>query len=286
MANNRRLLRVVVVGTYSGGRSFPDGSGPSVGSFLMASSSYVACTALYGFFPGNSCFLGLGAFPREMFFLSAVVRFLRVCSSGKSVWLSLCKFESSADVEVHRVSRSCRDYSVQLDRQRRPRSSWRVSRASGVLTHRMYSHFRRTYAPLVLTRLALRGFVVLAVSVTPGVLSSRSSHTPCVCSLSSRYPSRPACSRRGLLTRLAWARCPRGIRHTRRALVAVFSHALRGLVVFAVSITPGVLSSRSSPSGKKNSYPRSCYVWCVWCVDRRSGCQIPWLGLHRVFQSW
>jgi len=80
--------------------------------------------------------------------------------------------------------------------------------------------------------------------------------------------------------------CPRGIRHTRRALVAVFSHALRGLVVFAVSITPGVLSSRSSPSGKKNSYPRSCYVWCVWCVDRRSGCQIPWLGLHRVFQSW
>jgi len=37
---------------------------------------------------------------------------------------------------------------------------------------------------------------------------------------------------------------------------------------------------------KKNSYPRSCYVWCVRCVDRRSGCQISWLGLHCVFQSW
>jgi len=78
---------------------------------------------------------------------------------------------------------------------------------------------------------ALRGLVVLAVSVRPGVVSSRSSHMPYMGSLVSWYPSRPAWSRRGLLTRLAWARCSRGIRHTLRGLVAVFSHALRGLVV-------------------------------------------------------
>ena len=73
--------------------------------------------------------------------------------------------------------------------------------------------------------------VVLAVSVTPGVVSSRSSHTPCVGSLFSRYPSHLAWSRRGLLTRLAWACCSRGIHHTWHGLVAVFSHALRGLIV-------------------------------------------------------
>jgi len=109
------------------------------------------------------------------------------------------------------------------------------SHSSGVLTRRSYSHFWRTHAPLF----------VLAVSVTPGVVSSRSSHTPCVGSLFSRYPSRPAWSRRGRLTCLAWARCSRGICHARRGLVAVLSHALRGLVVLAVSIMPGVVSSRS-----------------------------------------
>ena len=82
---------------------------------------------------------------------------------------------------------------------------------SGVLTHRSYSHFRRTHEPLV----------VLTVSVTPSMVSSRSSHTPCVGLLFSRYPSSPAWSRRGPLTRLAWARCSRGIRHGRRGLVAV-----------------------------------------------------------------
>ena len=85
---------------------------------------------------------------------------------------------------------------------------------SGVFTRRSYSHFRRTHAPLV----------VLAVSVTPGVVSSRSSHTPCEGSLFSRYPSHPAWSRRGLFTRLTWARCSRGIHHARRGLVAVLSH--------------------------------------------------------------
>jgi len=106
-------------------------------------------------------------------------------------------------------------------------------------------HFRRTHAPLVLTlpaysrvacthtpcvgslfSHALRGLVVLAISVTPGVVSSRSSLTPCVGSLFSH-------ALRGfvVVTRLAWARCARGIRHARRGLVAVFPHALRGLVV-------------------------------------------------------
>jgi len=41
----------------------------------------------------------------------------------------------------------------------------------------------------------------------------------------SRYPSHPAWSRRGPLTRLAWARCSRGIRHAWLGLVAIISHA-------------------------------------------------------------
>jgi len=52
---------------------------------------------------------------------------------------------------------------------------------------------------------------------TCGVLTCRS--------LLSRYPSRPAWSHRGLLTHLAWVRCSRSIRHARRGLVAVISHA-------------------------------------------------------------
>jgi len=76
--------------------------------------------------------------------------------------------------------------------------------AHGVLlTLPAYSHFGRPHTPL-------RGLVVLAVSVTPGVVS-----------LFLRYPSRPAWSLRGS------------------------SHTpLRGLVVLAVSVTPGVVSSR------------------------------------------
>ena len=131
-----------------------------------------------------------------------------------------------------------------------------------------YSHYRRTHTSVVLTRLCvgslfsrypsrpawslrgsshtpLRELVVLAVSVTPGVVSSRlflhafawarcSRGIPharrglfaalisrlCVGSLFSRYPSRPAWSRRGPLTRLAWACCSRGIRHAWRGLFA------------------------------------------------------------------
>ena len=132
-----------------------------------------------------------------------------------------------------------------------------------------YSHYRRTHTSVVLTRLyvgslflrypsrpawslrgsshtPLRGLVVLAVSVTPGVVSSqRFSHA------------------------FAWACCSRGIRHARHDLFAALltclsmgsllsrypsrpawslrgsSHTpLRGLVVLTVSITPGVVSSR------------------------------------------
>jgi len=147
---------------------------------------------------------------------------------------------------------------VQLDRQRRLRSSGRVPFAFPA-----YSHFRRSYVPLVLTlptylradrtytssvltrylySHSLRGFVVLAVSIKPGVILSQSSHTPCVGSLSSQYPSRRVCTSSrlyshalydpvGLLTRLAWAHCSHGIHHTRRGHVAVFSHALYGIGV-------------------------------------------------------
>jgi len=77
----------------------------------------------------------------------------------------------------------------------------------------------------------LRGLDVPAVSITPGMVSSRSSHMPCVGSFFSRYWSRLAWFRRSLLKCLAWARCSRGIRHAWCGLVAIFSHALHGFVV-------------------------------------------------------
>ena len=119
---------------------------------------------------------------------------------------------------------------------------------SGVLTRRSYSHFRRTYVPLVhthpaylcaarthtsgvLTRRsyshALRGFVVLRVSVMPGVLSSRSSYMPSVGFVSSWYPSRPVCSHRSFVKRLAWARCTHGIHHAWLALVGLLTRLAR-----------------------------------------------------------
>jgi len=112
--------------------------------------------------------------------------------------------------------------------------------AHGVLLKLLaYSHFSRPHTPL-------RGLVVLAVSITPGVVSSRLfSHA------------------------FAWARCSLGIRHARCGLFAALltrlcmgslfsrypsrtawslrgsSHTpLQGLVVLAVSVTPGVVSSR------------------------------------------
>jgi len=140
------------------------------------------------------------------------------------------------------VSRSCFDFSVSLDRQRRP----------GLQREQSYSHFRRTHTPYV--SLVFSWYPSHPVwslhgsSHTPcvGSLFSRylshpvwslrgSSHTPCVGSLFSRYLSRPAWSfggsshmpyvgslfswychaRRGLfaglLTRLACTCCSRGV---------------------------------------------------------------------------
>jgi len=97
------------------------------------------------------------------------------------------------------LSRSYLDYSVRLDRQRRL-SVFRAgttTHTSGALTLPAYSHAAHT-------------------------------HTPCMGSLSSWYPSRPACS----------SLC--SYSHALHGLV-VFSYALHGLVVLVVSVTPGVL---------------------------------------------
>jgi len=102
------------------------------------------------------------------------------------------------------------------------------------------SRFRRTYAPLILTLLEY--------------LRTAPTHTPCMGSLSSRYPSCPVCSCRGLLTCLACPRCPHGICHAWHAIVAVFSHALHGLVVLPVSIMSGVLLSLSSHTSCVGSF--------------------------------
>jgi len=93
-----------------------------------------------------------------------------------------------------------------------------------VLRAGLWSHFRRTHAPLIVTLPAYsRAPRHLAVSVTPGVVSSLSSHMPFVGSLFSRYLFRLAWSRRDLLTRLCV-----------------------GSLFFAVFVTPGMVSSRSS----------------------------------------
>jgi len=104
--------------------------------------------------------------------------------------------------ETNPLSRSCLDFSVGLGRQRRLGF---VARAV-LLTLPAYSHFRRTYTLFVdsLFLHALRGLVVLAVSVTPGVVSSRL-FSDALCGFV-------------VLTRLAWARCSRSIRHARRGL--------------------------------------------------------------------
>jgi len=106
--------------------------------------------------------------------------------------------------------------------------------------------------PLVVTLTAYSGATRrLPVSVTPGVVSSRSSHTPCVGSLFSWYPSHLACSHRDLLTCLCV-----------------------GSLFFAVFITPGVVSSRSSHTPFVGSlfsrYP-SRLAWPC-CSYRGGGC--------------
>jgi len=113
------------------------------------------------------------------------------------------------------VSRSCLDFSICLDRQRR----------RGLQRKRSYSHFQCTHTSGVLTLYAyshdLRELGVLAVSVTPGVVSSRLFSHPL----------------RGLVV-LAVSITP-GVVASR-----LFSHALHGLVVLAVSVTPGVVCSQ------------------------------------------
>jgi len=116
---------------------------------------------------------------------------------------------------MQELSRSCLDFSVCLDRQRR-RSLQR---------ERSYSHFWCTHTSGVLTLQAyshaLRELGVLAVSVTPGVVSSRLfSH-----------------ALHGLVV-LAVSVMPGVVSSW------LFSHALHGLVVLVVSVTPGVVSSR------------------------------------------
>jgi len=121
------------------------------------------------------------------------------------------------------------------------------SHTSGILTFHSLSHFHRTHAQLVVSLPAYsRSARSLAVSVMPLVDLSQSPLTPCVGSLFSRYLSLLVWSPHGLLTHLVWARCSRGIRHSWCGLLTVFSHALCGLVVLAVSVRPGVVSSRSS----------------------------------------
>jgi len=102
----------------------------------------------------------------------------------------------------------------------------------------------------------LRGLVVLTVAATPSVLSSQFSNTPCGGSFFSHYLSGPACSGRGLPTRLLWARCSRGIRYTRRALVVVLTNALQGLVVrIGVGACSTGLQVQKGRSVKRDNMP-------------------------------
>jgi len=132
----------------------------------------------------------------------------------------------------------------------------------GLWRGRSYSRFRRTHTSSVLTRYlwtrcshALRGLVVLAVSVTPGVVSLR---------LFS-YALRGFV----VLTRLAWVRCSRGIRHARRGL---FAALLTRLAWVRCSHTPcvGSLFSRY-PSRPARSLRGSSHMPCVGSLFAGSG---------------
>ena len=97
------------------------------------------------------------------------------------------------------MSRSCLDYSVQLDQQRRLRSLERAL----LLTLPAYLHFQHAYTPLILTCLAgvrcPRGIhhawhALHRVRTHTLCVVLSSSHMPYVGSLFLRYPSCPACS--------------------------------------------------------------------------------------------
>jgi len=141
------------------------------------------------------------------------------------------------------VSRSCHDFSVGLDRQRRLGF---VARAV-LLTLPAYSHFRRTYTlfvDLLFSRLAWNR-----------------------CSRGIRHPQRGLFA--ALLTRLAWVRCSRGIRHVRRGL---FAALLTRLARFRCSHTPcvGSLFSRY-PSRPAWSLRGSSHMPCVGSLFSGSG---------------
>ena len=101
----------------------------------------------------------------------------------------------------------------------------------GLWRGRSYSRFRRTHTSGVLTR----------------SLWTRCSYTPCVGSLFSRYPSHPAWSLRGS------SQMP--------CVGSLFSHALRGLVVLAVSVTPGVVSSWLFPHALRGFVVLTRLAW-------------------------
>ena len=131
-----------------------------------------------------------------------------------------------------------------------------------LLTLPACSHFRRTYTLFVdslFSRLAWahcsrgirharRGLFAALLTCLAWV---RCSHTPCVGSLFSRYPSRPAWSLRGSS-------------HT-PCVGSLFSHAMCGLVVIAVSVTPGMVSSRLFSHAL-----RGLVVLVEWWSQRRS----------------
>jgi len=167
-----------------------------------------------------------------------------------------CPFRVYATQQKHGVeilSRSCLDFYMGLDRQRRLGF---VARAV-LLTLPAYSHFRRTYTLFVdsLFSHALRGLIVLAVSVTPSVVSSRLfSHALCGFVV---------------LTRLAWALCYRGISHARRGL---FPALLTCLAWVRCSHTPCVGSLFSQyPSRPAWSLRGSSHMPCVGLLFSGSG---------------
>jgi len=121
------------------------------------------------------------------------------------------------------LSRSCLDFSVGLNRQRR----LGFVLPAVLLTLPAYSHFRRTYMLFVdslFSRLAWarcsRGIRHARRGLFAALLTCLAlvhcSHTPCVDSLFSRYPSRPAWSLHGS--------------SHKPCVGSLFSHTMRGLI--------------------------------------------------------
>jgi len=203
------------------------------------------------------------------------------------------------------VSRSCLDFSVCRDRQRRrglqrkrSYSHFRCTHTSGVLTLQECSHTLRELGVLLvsvtpsvvssrLSSHALRGLIVLVVSVTPGVVSFwlfshalrgfvvlTVSVTPSV--VSSQLFSHAL---HGLIVHaVSITPCVASSR--------LFSHILRGLVILAVSLTPSMVSSRLFSHAL-----RGLIVLCEWWLQRRSRGQRGFffcliILAYDLFRSW